>query len=378
MNKEFLLTLEQLEREKGISKEAILDAIQQALIIAAKKIAKLKSPNAEVRVDINRQTGDIKLFIGDEEVVSQEFGRIAAQTARQVMIQKIREASKDNIYNEFKSKEGQIVSGIVYRIENKVIIVDLMGKAEGILPKSLLSPLDKLKVGDRIKCYVCEVKKEDGIQIILSRKHEGFVKRLFELEVPEILEGIVEIKSVARDPGERTKISVYSKDEKVHPVGACVGVRGARVNSIREELRGEKIDIVKWSDDIKEFITGALAPAIISKIDLDREKKRATILVNKDQLAVAIGKRGQNVRLASILVGWELDVRTQDSLGEEDKDIDKLASVGKKTAKILIEAGYDTIEKIAQASPEKISEIKGIGRRKAQKIIEEAQKKLEG
>ncbi|MCM8826715.1 MAG: transcription termination factor NusA [Candidatus Omnitrophica bacterium] len=377
MNKEFLSVLEQLEREKGIDKSLLFDAVKQALTISAKKIAKLTNPNAEIKVDIDYEKGDIHVYIGEEEVVSQEFGRIAAQTARQVIIQKIREAEKENIYNEFKGKEGDIISGVVYRIEKQGVILDLVGKVEGIIPNHLLSPLDRLKMGERVKSLVYEVRKGKGAQILLSRKHEGLVKKLFELEVPEIYEGIVEIKSIAREAGERTKIAVFSKDDKVDCVGACVGIRGARVKNIIEELRGEKIDIVRWSEDIREFIRASLSPAVISKIELDRENKRAKVMVSNDQLSLAIGRKGQNVRLASKLVGWEIDVRSKEILEEEIKNLAQIKSVGKKLASILVDAGYRDISSLAHAQESELAKLKGIGDKKAIKIIEEAKKMLE-
>jgi len=251
VGKEFLSVLAQLEREKGVDKEVLIEAVKSALIIAAKKIAKITSQEEDVRVEINPLRGDINIYIGEKEVVSNEFGRIAAQTARQVIIQKIREAEKNNIYSEYKDKEGSIVSGIVYRLEKKAIIVDLMGKAEGIIPQSFLSPLDRFRIGERVRAFIYEVKRDKGVQIILSRKHEGLVKKMFDLEVPEIGEGIVEIKSIARSPGERTKIAVVSKDEKIDCVGACVGIRGSRVKNIIDELRGEKIDIMVFLKNIK-------------------------------------------------------------------------------------------------------------------------------
>lgn len=376
MNKEFLTVLEQLEREKGLDKSLLIDAVKQALIVAAKKIAKITAPGADVKVEIDPAKGDIKVWVGENEVVSKEFGRIAAQTARQVIIQKIREAEKDNIYNEFKNKEGDIVSGIVYRLEKKAVILDLMGKAEGIVPHSFLSPMDRFRLGERVKAFVYEVKKDKGTQIILSRKHEGLVKKLFELEVPEIFEGIVEVKSIAREAGERTKIAVFSKDEKVDGVGACVGIRGSRVKNIIEELRGEKIDIVRWNSDIKEFIKASLAPAVVSRIELDRDNKRAKVLVNADQLSIAIGKRGQNVRLASRVVGWEIDVRSKEAMEEEAKAMLELKSIGKKLGAVLVEAGYVNVISLARAEADKLSELKGIGKKKAAQIIEEARAAL--
>ncbi len=371
MKKEFLSTIAQLEREKGLDKDVLMETVRYALTVAAKKIAKMSSSEEEVRVDIDSKKGDIKAYIGDREVTSEEFGRIAAQTARQVIIQKIREAEKDNIYSEYKEKEGSIVGGVVYRLEKRAVILDLMGKTEGIIPRSFLSSLDNFKMGDRVKAYVHEVKRERGAQIILSRKSPGLVKKLFQLEVPEVSEGIVEIKSIARQAGERTKIAVYSKEEKVDCVGACVGIRGSRVKSIIEELRGEKIDIVRWSEDIKEYIKAALSPAVISMIELDRENRKAKVQLGSDQLSIAIGKRGQNVRLASELVGWEINVYSKESIEEAIKELQKLNSVGPKVAESLVDAGYNSLGALEKAEVKKLAKLKGIGNKKAAKIVEE-------
>ncbi len=374
MKKEFLSVLSQLEREKGIDKSILIEAVKQALAIAAKKITKATSQDVEARVEIDPEKGDIHVYVGDKEIVSNEFGRIAAQTARQVIIQKIREAEKDNVYSDYKDKEGSIVGGVVYRLERKAVILDLMGKAEGIIPNSFLSPLDHFRVGERVKAFVYEVKKEKGVQIILSRRHEGLIRKLFNLEVPEIGEGIVEVKTIARDPGERTKIAVLSKDDKVDCVGACVGIRGSRVKSIIEELRGEKIDIVRWSEDVKEFIKMALSPAVISMIELDRDSRRAKVLVAADQLSLAIGRKGQNVRLASKLVGWEIDVRSRESIEESIKKLLALKAVGKKVAATLVDSGYNNLNSLARATAAGLSSLKGIGEKKAASIIEEAKK----
>jgi len=376
VRKEFLSVLSQLEREKGIDKSILIEAVKQALAIAAKKIVKGDPDDIEARVEIDPLKGDIHVYVGDKELVSSEFGRIAAQTARQVIIQKIREAEKDNIYNEYKDKEGSIVGGIVYRLERKAVILDLMGKAEGIIPNSFLSPLDHFRVGERVKAFVYEVKKEKGVQIILSRRHEGLVRKLFNLEVPEIGDGIVEVKGIARDPGERTKIAVVSKDDKVDCVGACVGIRGSRVKSIIEELRGEKIDIIRWGEDVKEFIKMALSPAVISMIELDRETRRAKVLVAADQLSLSIGRKGQNVRLASQLVGWEIDVRSRESIEENIKKLLILKAVGKKVATVLVDAGYNNLNSLARAEATELSSLKGIGAKKAASIIEEVKKAI--
>ena len=301
-NNELMGILEQLERDKGIDKEILMQAVEAAIASAAKKLWTVDK-NEEVSVVLDRKTGKISAYAGKHEIRSSEFGRIAAQTAKQVVIQKIREAEKDVVYNEYKERIGEIISGTVYRFDKGSIIVDL-GKTEACIPKKEQSPKEEFRQGDRIRAYHLDIVKESkGPQIILSRAHPYFVKRLFEIEVPEIYEGIVEVKSIARDVGERTKIAVYSKDEKVDCVGACVGMRGSRVKNIVSELQGEKIDIVRYSSDIKEYIQAALSPAEISQIQLDYDDKKANIIVADDQLSLAIGKHGQNVRLASQLVG---------------------------------------------------------------------------
>lgn len=395
MSEEILAILEQIEREKGIKKELLIQAVESALVSAAKKAINLK-PDQELKVEIDRTTGKIKATCDGRPTTSIDFGRIAAQTARQVIIQKIREAEKEVVFTEFQAKVGNIVSGTVYRFEKGNIIVDLLGKAEGILFRREQSPREEFQQGERIRAYLLEVKKESrGPQIILSRAHPNFVKKLFELEVPEIYEGVVEIKSISRQPGERTKIAVYSKDEKVDPVGACVGMRGNRVKNIVNELRGEKIDIVRYSEDIREYICAALAPAKISEIHLDRENQRAEVIVSEDQSSLAIGKQGQNVRLASRLVGWELDIRTkkakeaeveeakveaapQESLEKIKKEIPltEIEGIGEKLLKNLQEAGYSSLQDLLKAKADQLLKVSGIGKVKAKRLIEEAKKLL--
>ncbi len=396
MSEEILVILEQIEREKGIKKELLIQAVESALVSAAKKAVNLK-PEQELKVEIDRATGKIKATCDGRPVTSIDFGRIAAQTARQVIIQKIREAEKEVIFTEFQVKVGNIVSGTVYRFERGNIIVDLLGKAEGILLRREQSPREEFHQGERIRTYLLEVKKEPrGPQIILSRTHPNFVKKLFELEVPEIYEGVVEIKSISRQPGERTKITVYSKDEKVDPVGACVGMRGNRVKNIVNELRGEKIDIVRYSVDIREYICAALAPAKISEIHLDRENQRAEVIVAEDQLSLAIGKQGQNVRLASRLIGWELDIRTKKVKAEKEEEVKaeltsvesgkknkkgipltEIGGIGEKLLKNLKEAGFSTVEDLLETDTQRLLKVDGIGKVKAKKLVEEA-KKLSG
>ncbi|MCA9403880.1 MAG: transcription termination/antitermination protein NusA [Candidatus Omnitrophica bacterium] len=419
---ELLAILEQLERDKGINKDVLVEAVEAAVASAAKKLWTVDK-DEEVRVELDKVTGKLTAYAGDEEIRSSEFGRIAAQTAKQVVIQKIREAEKDVVFDEYRKRVGEIISGSVYRFERGNIIIDL-GKTEALIPRREQSSKEEFKQGDRIRAYVLDVKRENrGPQIILSRAHPQFVKRLFELEVPEILEGIVEIKSISRDVSERTKIAVHSKDEKVDSVGACVGMRGSRVKNIVSELQGEKIDIVRYSQDIKEYIQAALSPAEISQIQLDYDGKKANIIVADDQLSLAIGKHGQNVRLASQLVGWELDLFSFDQWAEyqekleqeeeaeqdetaagteegaspasgagdsgEDGDqeeyeeeiiqeisIADLTGVGDKLIAELEAKDLGTLDSIAEASVEDLTQIKGLGKIKAQKMIEEAKKLL--
>ncbi len=417
-NVELMTILDQLERDKGINKEVLIEAVESAVASAARKVWSV-GEEEEVVVTLDRQTGKLSAFADGHEIRSSEFGRIAAQTAKQVVIQKIREAEKDVVYNEFKAREGQIVSGSVYRFERGSVVIDL-GKTEGIIPRNEQSPKEEFKQGDRIKVYVVQVNRDTkGPQIILSRGNPFLVKRLFELEVPEIYENIVEIKSISRAVGDRTKIAVFSKDEKVDCVGACVGMRGARVKNIVSELQGEKIDIVRWSDDIKEYIQAALSPAEISQIQLDYDDKVANLIVADDQLSLAIGKRGQNVRLASELVGWELNIYTAqqwekheqevegESAGGDDKapadgedavkeeaaaesqpdetaaeagNLDKILScdgVGPAMVASLREAGFDSLEKIVQATIEDLTQVKGLGTMKAQKLLGDVKNLLE-
>ncbi len=380
MSQELLAIIEQIERERGIKREVLIEAIQSALLSAAKKVIDAK-PGEELKIELDPETGKIKAFKNNEEIKSIDFGRIAASTARQVIIQKMREAEKDVIFNEFQSRVGEIVSGTVYRFEKGNIVVDLLGKAEGIIFKHEQSPKEEFRQGQRIRAYVLEVKRESkGPQIILSRTHPNLVKKLFELEVPEIYEGIVEMKSISRQPGERTKIAVWSKNEKVDSVGACVGMRGNRVRNIVNELQGEKIDIVRYNEDIKEYIKNALSPAEVSEIRLDKDRQRAGVIVENDQLSLAIGKHGQNVRLACRLIGWELDIRTKEIAGAEVKkeeakiSLEQLKGVGEKTLLNLQEAGISTIEDILKAKTEDLTQIKGIGQKKAEKLITEAKK----
>ena len=291
MNGELLAVLDHIEREKGIKREILISAVETALVSAARKVLGPKAQD-DISVKLDPATGDIKVFQGRKKIDSDEFGRIAAQTAKQIIIQKIREAERDVIFNDYSTRVGTVISGSVHRFEKGDIIVDL-GRTEAVLPKKEQIPRETYKQGERVRAYVLDVKRTGrGPQIILSRTHPGLVKRMFELEVPEIIEGIVEIKAIAREAGERTKIAVWSKDSKVDSLGACVGMRGSRVKEIVRELHGEKIDIIKWNEDSAEFIAASLSPAQISKIKIDKENKKVEVIVEDDQLSLAIGKKG--------------------------------------------------------------------------------------
>lgn len=394
MNGELLAVLDHIEREKGIDREILIGAVESALVSAAKKTLGPKAEDVSVKLD--RTTGLIKVCSGNKEIPSDDFGRIAAQTAKQIIIQKIREAERDVIYLDFQSRVGNVITGTVYRFEKGNIVADL-GKTEGIIPRREQSQKETFRQGDRIKAYVLEVKKtRKGPQIILSRSNPGLVKKLFELEVPEIYEGIVEIKAISRESGDRTKIAVTSKDEKVDCVGACVGMRGSRVKNIVKELQGEKIDIVRWNEDIKEYITAALNPAKVANIKLDKEAKRALVTVDDDQLSLSIGKKGQNVRLAAKLTGWNIDIKSKSALVEakvakpeeekvvakeevkakKEKDISLILGVGPKMKEALEVAKFKTIGSIASASIEELTKVKGIGKKTAEKISKGAKEIL--
>lgn len=350
MNAEFMQAFEQLGKEKGIAAEVLFDAIEAALISAYKRNFGLAQ---NVRVSLDRITGEIHVFarkniveiVEDErleiqlseakkidsnyevddvieiEVTPKNFGRIAAQTAKQVVVQRIREAERGIIYEEFSNRESDILTGIVQRIEQKNVFIDL-GKAEAILAPSEQIPFEQYKHGDRVKSYIIEVKKTTkGPQILVSRTHPGLLKRLFELEVPEIHDGIVEIKSVAREPGMRSKIAVYSRDEDIDPVGSCVGHKGMRVQTIVDELKGEKIDIVKWNADPVKYIANSLSPAKVLSVEVNEIEKVSKVIVPDYQLSLAIGKEGQNARLAAKLTGWKIDIKSESQAAQEMDEI---------------------------------------------------------
>ncbi len=305
MNGELLRIIDTIHRDKAIDKEVIFQGIEQALQSATRKKGSLETGPT---VQIDRLTGKIRAFEGDKEIDTAIFGRIAAQTAKQVIIQKIREAERDTVYVEFEAKKNDIVTGSVQRFDGPHLVVNI-GKTEAILTRGEQVPGEAFKIGERLRAYVYHVeKKGTKIKIFLSRTHNDFVKRLFELEVPEIAEKSVEIRAIAREPGARTKVAVNSVTDRVDCVGACVGVRGSRIRNIVDELNGERVDIIRFSEESDEFIKNSLKPAEIADIEIDEASHRAKVMVVKDQLSLAIGKGGQNVRLAGKLTGWELDI----------------------------------------------------------------------
>jgi len=397
MNHEFIDALEQVEKEKGISKEILLDAIETALASAYKRDQKA-TLSIEVRID--SETGAFHVFthktvveeVEDEkneisleeaqkinpiyelndlvefEIFPKEFGRIAAQTAKQVVVQRIREAERSIIYDEFSTRVGDLITGIVQRFEQRALYVDL-GRIEGVLPANEQMPNEQYEPGTRLKTYIVEVKKTTkGPQIILSRARTGLVKRLFELEVPEIQDGLVEIKSVAREPGYRSKVAVHSRDPQIDPVGACVGARGIRVQMIVRELKGEKIDVVPWSADPIQFIINALSPAKVSDVKILPSKNTAIVIVPNFQLSLAIGKEGQNARLAAKLTGWKIDIKSETQAEERREEIEQL---------IREEIGFRDVVEVTKvldngaAEPESLPETESGYQPETAEIIEE-------
>ena len=340
-NKELILALEDLEKEKGIKKEYLLESIESALVTAYKRnfdalenvkvvmdkqtgatyvysikevVERANDPVQEISLDEAKKINK-SIQIGDNveiEIVPKNFGRIAAQTAKQVIVQKIREAEREILYNDYSDKKGEIVSGPIQKAERGIVVMDL-GKLEGVMPLKEQIPTENYNVNDKIKAYVVDVEKgEKGApQVIVSRSHPDFVRKLLEFEIPEIYEGLIEIKSVSRDPGKRSKVAVYSSDPNIDPVGSCVGQRGIRIQNVINELHGEKIDVIEWNPDISIYIAAALLPAKIMAVDSKEEEKFAQVIVPDDQLSLAIGKAGQNARLAARLTNWKIDIKSE-------------------------------------------------------------------
>ena len=380
VNQEILRIIEQISREKGIEKEVLLAGVEAAVLSAAKRrygpaeslqahfnpqtgtleltIAKtvasqLQDPKGEIALEQARAY-DLEAKVGDVMHIPLEvegFGRIAAQTAKQVIIQKVREAERDIIYNEYKGRESELVNGVIQRFEKGDIILDL-GKTEALLPRKEQSTRETFQRGERVRAYILEVRKgTSGPQIIASRTHPGLVERLFEMEVPEIYEGIIEIKGAVREPNGRAKIAVYSRDRAVDPIGACVGMRGVRVQSVVQELRGEKIDIVQWSDDPATFVGNALSPAKIYKINVNPDGRAMEVIVEDDQLSLAIGKKGQNVRLAAKLTKWRLDIKSRSEYEQGLRTVAEGALAGLTAASVVVGELVGAMDDVATPTP---------------------------
>ena len=397
MNAEFLASMEYWEREKGLDREILISAVEDALLSAAKRAL---GPARELRCQIDRKDGDIRAFatlivvekiinkhdeidlerarlhksdaqLNDEievEVTPKNFGRIASQNAKQALMQAIRRAEKALVYSEFHDRIGDIVSGEVRGFDRSDVLIDL-GRFEALLPNRERVPTEEYQRGERIRCYVKSVAGGgNGSEIILSRKDPEFVLKLFRLEVSEINDGTIEVKGIAREPGFRTKLAVYSRDEKVDPVGACVGLRGQRVKNIVRELNNEKIDIIPWSDNIETYVTNALSPAEIKRMEVQSDRKKVHIFVEPDQLSLAIGRRGQNARLTSLITGWQIDIDSEEEIkvGFEEqvaKAIDALASIPgieKAQADAIVHAGLLTLDALNSVEANDLKEIPGL------------------
>lgn len=406
MLQELKRLIEQMGKDRGIDKQIITEALEAAMLTAARK--KLGA-NVDIEAHYNDDAGEIEVFqfktvvdkvLDPETQISKEearktldegaepgdslgmkietssFGRIAVQMAKQIIIQRVKDAERDNIYDEYKDRKGELINGFVQRFEGGNIIVNL-GRAEGVVPPAEQIHRETYKRGERIRTYLFEVKKNTkGAQIILSRTHPAFLKALFEVEVPEISEGLIDIVSVAREPGKRGKIAVKAKDKDIDPVGACVGMRGTRVQSVVQELRGEKIDIIPYTEDAAKYVSSALSPAKVNRVFVDEENRAMTVIVPDDQLSLAIGKNGQNVRLAVKLTGWKIDVKSETMAAEKEDDgqkaLMKISGIGPAMAEKLFAEGIKSIAMLAATEPQVLSEIPGVGEKSSQEWIEEA------
>jgi transcription termination/antitermination protein NusA len=397
--------IEQVGKEKGIPKETIVEALEEAILSASKK---KYGSHLDLEAHYNEELGEIEVFqfktvteeVGepDMEITTDEakihdpecmigdaigikldtssLGRIAAQTAKQIIIQKVRNAESDVIYNEYKNKKGEIVTGVIQRIEKNHYIINL-GRTEALMPVKESVPGETFRQRERVKGYILDVEKsQKGCSILMSRTHPGFLMKLFELEVPEIQEGIIKIIGAAREPGERAKISVYSEDGDIDPIGACVGVKGSRVQAIVQELKGEKIDIIPFSRDIAKFVCNTLAPAKVSKVYINEEDHSMEVIVNDDQLSLAIGKKGQNVRLASKLTGWKIDISSESEVEKTSKKIiDELVDtlkISEILARVLHDEYLRDPKDIAKLTAEEMNKITSISTEDCKRIIDEA------
>jgi N utilization substance protein A len=412
-------TIEQISREKGIDPDVIISAVEDAIVTATKKYYRTEE---DLKARLNRESGNIEVYalktvvdmvvdpnseislldatrINPAAELDQEvevhkptaaLGRIAAQTAKQVIFQKVREAERDNIFSEFGDRIAQLLTGMVKRTENGDLVVDL-GRTEAVLPRREQSRAEVFNAGDRIRVVIVRVLRTSrGPQVVVSRTDPALLARLFEMEVPEIYEGTVIVKNAVREPGDRAKVAVYSRDKDVDPVGACVGIKGSRVQNIIRELRGEKIDIVEWSEDPRTFAINALNPAKVSRVSVvDEKEKVMEVIVEDKQLSLAIGKKGQNVRLAARLIGWRIDIKSEeekklevqsqmDAMSVTQTPLESLSGVSEKVIEKLAEHGFRSVEELASLDPAALTEIPGVGAKTAEKIVSSARAWLEG
>ncbi len=411
---ELIAIADAVAREKNIDRTIVIEAMEEAIQKAARARYGLEN---DIRAKIDPKSGDLRLWrvlevverpedsfkqitpadaqshkkgavVGDyviDALPPMDFGRIASQTAKQVIVQKVREAERDKQYDEFKDRKGEIITGVVKRSEFGHVVLDL-GKAEGIIRRDQLIPREQYRLNDRVRAYIMDVRRENrGPQIFLSRAHPDFMAKLFAQEVPEVYDGVIEIKSVARDPGSRAKIGVLSNDSSIDPIGACVGMRGSRVQAVVQELQGEKVDIIPWSPDPATFIVNALQPAEVAKVVLDEEEGRIEVVVPDDQLSLAIGRRGQNVRLASQLTRWQIDIvtETQDSERRQAEFVErselfmKELDVDETLAQLMVAEGYSEIEEVAFSEVEELAKIEGFDEGLAEELQNRATEALE-
>jgi len=396
--------IDQVGKDKGIDRKVIIEALEQAVLTASRK---KYGHQGEIEVHFNEEAGEVELFqfkqvveevtnpateisldeakeldgeaqIGDSLGVklNTDFGRIGAQTAKQVIIQKVRDAERENVYNEFKDRKGDVISGTVQRMEKGNTYINI-GRAEAVLFAKEQIPGEVYRQGERLRAYILDIQRNSkGPQIFLSRTHPGFLIKLFEMEVPEISEGVIKIISAAREPGERAKISVYSSNRDVDPVGACVGMKGSRVQNVVQELRGERIDIIPWSQDQAKYVCNALAPAKISRVYIDEENRYMEVVVADDQLSLAIGKKGQNVRLASKLTGWKIDIKSESKMEKISSEILEsfkgLPYIGDVHSRVLYNEGFRSIKEVGEVDPEELAKVLEIEKEKAVQIVQEA------
>lgn len=411
MVSELSRAIEQLTKEKGIPREILVEALEKSILAAARK---KYGPNTDIEAQFNEDLGEVELFefrtvveeitdaetqilsadardldpgalLGDSlgmKMNLDDFGRIAAQTAKQVLLQHMRDAEREHVYNEYKDRKDELITGTVRRFERGSIIVDL-GRVEAIIPpREQMDKSESYRPGDRIQAFVLDVlRTARGPQIVLSRTHPGLLRKLFEMEVPEIFEGVVRVEAAVREPGFRAKIAVTSTDSDVDPVGACVGLKGSRVQAVVQELRGEKIDIIPWSLDPARFVCNAIAPAVVTKVLVDEETRSMELIVPDDQLSLAIGRKGQNVRLAAQLTGWRLDIVSESKLSEMNararEELKVVDGLSETLAEIVIRHGYRSMEDISDAEVEELVDVLGIDEERAARIIQSCEQLLE-